>query len=447
MLLSELVAYRMEIAQHDIIKSSRSLSKTLDDLISDVRENRVPDAHDKIRFGDATYLEQAENDRREIDEVLDDMETNRQFYLDQLDGAIDEIGEEYIRTSRDHFDNGWSKDEPHTILIRKLNYPKDVESKLRSRLSVYADWRYPGLCVGPMRTEFTDEMVSNDPLYVCDFDEALINPFLDQQNQVYRHRIRPYVIQKYDWNRKLFKDLPQGQFGLVFLANYMEYLPMDGIKSILAEVHDLLRPGGTCVFTFNDCDNYLNIRLCERYYRTYSPGSMVRELAKELGYKITYSYDHTYGFSWMEISKRGTLKTRKGGQALAKVISTNDATTASEKTYTEEQIKQIHQEAIALLVDSEEKIKGGAIGPGKLELLIERKKHDINEARRREEELRRKTKEFFDDARRKTPVDWSASNEGYSKGDVVRFRDEIWVALTKIIPKQKFVESEWALVK
>lgn len=429
MLLSELVAYRMEIAQHDIIKSSRSLSKTLDDLISDVRENRIPDAHDKIRFGDATYLEQADNDRREIDEVLDDIETNRQFYLDQLDGAIDEIGEEYIRTSRDHFDNGWSKDEPHTILIRKLNYPKDVESKLRSRLSVYADWRYPGLCVGPMRTEFTDELVSNDPLYVCDFDEALINPFLDQQNQTYRHRIRPYVIQKYDWNRKLFKDLPQGQFGLVFLANYMEYLPMDGIKSILAEVHDLLRPGGTCVFTFNDCDNYQNIRLCERYYRTYSPGSMVRELAKELGYKITYSYDHTYGFSWMEISKRGTLKTLKGGQALAKVISTNDATT---KTYTEEQIKQIHQEAIALGIDKEGLIRNGAIEPGKLELLIKRRKEQL-----RLEELA-KLGEY---------IPWTASNKGYLKGQHVRHGGIDYVAIVDVRPKQKFDKSEWALVE
>ena len=383
MKLSELVAYRNDIAQHSVAKDASRMFRTVQDLINDVKANRVREAHDKIRFGEGTYLEQALEDNALLEQTVNDVQQNLGFYLEQLDLVVLEQGEQYLQNSRDHFDNGWKKDDVNVILNRKLEYTKELASKLRSRLSVYADWRYPGLCVGPLRSEFTDELISNDPLYIADIDEQLLTPFLDEQNEVYRHRIRPYVIQHWDWNRKLFKDLPNGQFGLVFIANYFEYKPLEGIKSILAEVHDLLRPGGTCMFTFNDCDNYQNIKLCERGFKTYTPGSMLMEVAKELGYKITYKHDHAYGFGWMEITKRGSLRTRKGGQTLAKVkhIGKSGQQEIVESRYSPQQEKLIIEEAIALGIDKEDLIRKGAISIGKLELLIKRKKNGKQNAK------------------------------------------------------------------
>lgn len=429
MKLSDLVAYRDDIAQHSVAKDASRMFKTVQDLINDVNANRVSEAHDKIRFGEGTYLEQALEDNALLEQTVNDVQQNLEFYLEQLDIAIVEQGEQYLRDSRDHFDQGWKLDDVNVILDRKLEYTKELADKLRSRLSVYADWRYPGLCVGPMRSEFTDELISNDPLYVCDIDEQLLTPFLEEQNDVYRHRVRPYVIQHWDWNRKLFKDLPNGQFGLVFIANYFEYKPLEGIKSILTEVHDLLRPGGTCMFTFNDCDNYQNIKLCEVGFKSYTPGNMLMEVAKELGYKITYKHDHAYGFGWMEITKRGSLRTRKGGQVLAKVkhIGKSGQQEIVESRYSPQQEKLIIEEAIALGIDSELVIRGGNISVGKLELLIKRRKEQMIRDR-------------------EVPY-WKASNTGYTKGAMVRHGKSTYQALKQIEAKLRFDLNEWRLVE
>jgi len=436
MKLSELVAYRNEIAQHNVVKDASRMFKTVQDLTNDIKSTVVNEVHDKIRFGEGTYLEQILEDNFLLEDLVNDVQQNLEFYLTQLDLAVLEQGEQYLRDSRDNFDGGWKLDDVNVILNRKLEYTKELASKLRSRLSVYADWRYPGLCVGPMRSEFTSELVSNDPLYVCDIDEQLLTPFLNQQNEVYKHRLRPYVIQHWDWNRKLFKDLPTEQFGLVFIANYFEFKPLEGIKSILTEVHDLLRPGGTCVFTFNDCDNYQNIKLCEVGFKSYTPGSMLAEVAKELGYKITYQHDHSYGFSWMEITKRGTLKTRKGGQSLGRVMHVDDAGVTDKKSYSRysrEEQDTIINEAIALGVDKEDVIRKGAISIGKLELLVKRRKEQL-----RLERLAETLSEY---------IHWSASNQGYSKGQHVRHGGKRYVALKDIEAKQRFDYSEWSLVE
>ena len=70
MKLSDLVAYRNEIAQHSVSRSSARMFKTVQDLINDVRSNSVKDEHDKIRFGEGTYAEQAERDKALLDDAV-----------------------------------------------------------------------------------------------------------------------------------------------------------------------------------------------------------------------------------------------------------------------------------------------------------------------------------------------------------------------------------------
>ena len=434
MKLSSLVAYRNEIAQHSVSRSSARMFKTVQDLINDVRSNSVASEHDKIRFGEGTYAEQAERDKALLDDAVANAQQNLDFYLEQLDLAIEQLGHRYLINSHEDFDTGWKHDDVQVISKRELQYTKELADLFRSRLAIYADWRYPGLCVGPMRTEFTDELISNDPLYVADIDQRLIDPFLDQQNQTYRHRVRPYVIQPWDWNRRLFRDLPEGQFGLVFIANYFEYLPLDGIKSMLAEVHGLLRPGGTCVFTFNDCDNYQNIKLCEHHYKSYTPGGMMVDECQQLGYKVTHKHDHSYGFGWMEITKRGALKTLKGGQALAQIRSTVPGAPIPTETYSKEDIKRIRQEAIDLKIDTKLAIKSGAISTDKLQLLIQKRK-------------RAEQKKLTDAQRPAQAQKWTARNMGYIQGQCVAFNQQMWMAMHDIEPKQRFDRTDWQLVK
>lgn len=382
MKLSQLVEYYQQLKSYNIDETSLSCQKILQTVRNAVNDNKVPLTHDKIRFGDGTYLDAIDNDIKRYESTISSIKSNLNFYIDQIEDAISEIEQGYLEDSRDVFNNGMRHDDADVILGRKLDIPEDAEKIIRNRLSVYSDWRYPGLCVGPMRTALTDELVSSDPLYLCDIDESLIDPLVSSYNDVYRHRVRPYVIPRYENGRKLFRELPKNQFGIIFVAHFFEYIPLEDIGKILSEIWDLLRPGGTVMFTFNDCDNPKNIQLAEKNYRTYSPKRSLKDIVTGLGFNIQFSYDASFGFSWMELRRPGKLETVRGGQSLAQIISTNDVVITPKKTYTEKQIEQIHQEAIALGIDSEMVIRSGNISLGKLELLIERRKHAIKAERK-----------------------------------------------------------------
>lgn len=382
MKLSQLVEYYQQLKSYDIDKNSLSCQKILQTVRNAVNDNKVPITHDKIRFGAGTYLDAIDDDIKRYELTISSIKSNLNFYIEQIRDAISEIEQGYLENSQDLFNTGMRHDDADVILGRKLDIPKDAEKIIRNRLSVYSDWKYPGLCVGPMRTALTDELISSDPLYLCDIDESLIDPLVSSYNDVYRHRVRPYMIPRYENGRKLFRELPKNQFGIIFVAHFFEYIPLEDIGKILSEIWDLLRPGGTVMFTFNDCDNPKNIQLVEKNYRIYSPKRLLKDIVTGLGFDITFSYDSSFGFSWMEISKPGKLETVRGGQSLAQVISTNEIVITPKKTYTKEQIQNLHQEAIALGIDAEERINNGAIEPGKLELLIERRKHAIKEERR-----------------------------------------------------------------
>ena len=321
MKLSELVNYYQQIRSYNIDKIFLPIYQDLRTLMNAVKDNKVPEAHDRIVFGNGNYLARIVDDIDDLKLTSMNIKNNHGFYVSQLEELIVEFEQEYLRNSQDVFNTGMKYDEADVILNRKLSMPKDAEEKIRNRLSVYSDWRYPGMCLGPMRTPLIDEMMSSDPLYLCDIDEALINPLVESYNGVYKHRVRPYVIPRYENGKKLFRELPQDQFGIIFAGNFFEYIPLEDTGKILSEMRDLLRPGGTIMFTFNDCDNPRNIKLVERNYRTYAPKRLLKKIVTDIGFEIVFSYDAESGFSWMEIKKPGEMKTIRGGQSLAQVRS------------------------------------------------------------------------------------------------------------------------------
>lgn len=324
MKLSELVNYYQQIKSYDINETFLPAKQGLQILMNAVKDNKVPDAHNRIVFGNSDYLDRITNDINDLRLTSSSIENNHKFYVRQLEELIVEFEQEYLKNSQDLFNTGMKYDEADVILNRKLSIPKDAENKIRNRLSVYSDWRYPGMCLGPMRTPLIDEMLSSDPLYLCDINETLINPLIEGYNHVYKHRVRPYVIPRYENGKKIFRELPQDQFGIIFAGNFFEYIPLEDTGKILSEMRDLLRPGGTVMFTFNDCDNPRNIKLAERNYRTYAPKRLLKKIVTDIGFDTIFSYDAESGFSWMEIRKPGELVTIRGGQSLAQVMSLND---------------------------------------------------------------------------------------------------------------------------
>jgi SAM-dependent methyltransferase len=127
------------------------------------------------------------------------------------------------------------------------------------------------------------------------------------------------VIREYTSDR-IFWNLPQEQFGVVCAFNYFNFKPWEVIKQYLDEVFVLLRPGGSFLFSFNDCDNWRAVGLVEHHYCCYTPGRLLRKHVLDLGYEITNDHQTQTGPSWMEIRKPGVLDSIRGGQALAGIF-------------------------------------------------------------------------------------------------------------------------------
>jgi hypothetical protein len=195
------------------------------------------------------------------------------------------------------------------------DYGKEL---LLSRIGKYSSWQYPAMELNPRHPNiFTTTMVASDPLYLVDiqFEQALTNA-LSIFTPEYQARLRPYFINGYD-----FSVLPKEQFGFVFSANSFEYINLKDIEKCIASIYPLLLPGGTFVFTYNNCEIPNSARLAENNLRSYTTQSQLLTFASKLGFEVSDVFNFSDGqpLSWIELKKPGTLKTIKGHQTLGAI--------------------------------------------------------------------------------------------------------------------------------
>jgi SAM-dependent methyltransferase len=190
-----------------------------------------------------------------------------------------------------------------------------------SRIKKNIDWHYPAMLLRPGYENFIDEMVGYDPLYLVDVSHKFIMPALNKFNDLYQNRLCVYAV-KEDPGQAILTKLPDNQFGMVVGCHYFNFRPLEVIKQYLEEIYNKLRPGGLFMLTFNDCDRWSAVKLVEDSRgRTYTPGSLIFELAKSVGYTIDYCWHDEGPQTWLELRKPGELKSLRGGQTLAKIIS------------------------------------------------------------------------------------------------------------------------------
>jgi hypothetical protein len=205
------------------------------------------------------------------------------------------------------------------ILNTRRKIQNHTQQRINHKIQLRSSWIFPGLVFRPMAFSDLRPLVACDPLYLVDSDRELIDYSLKQFPPEYQRRLRPYVV---DSSAKNFlHPLPQGNFGLVVALDFFNYKDFATMKKYLKEIFLLLRPGGICSFSFNDCDHSYETRMTEQHVYSYIPGSMLRPEIVNLGYNLIYHSRDLSGTSWWEIQKPGEISTIRGGQTLAKVIA------------------------------------------------------------------------------------------------------------------------------
>lgn len=311
MKLSELVAWRNQL--NEMIESA-VLQKQTTHYESQLRYLLDPKT-DNFAESIATVNQQLIALNQQVGNVEQSLAQLKQ----QVDQQINQDGHRWFLESYKLYHQSLRTDSVEVILNRREQYLPDVQSQFLSRLKNYTDWRFPGMIVRPGLETFVDSMVANDPLYLVDTHYDLLTPAIKRFPEAYQRRLRPYVVKEY-LAEPILNKIPDAQFGLCLVYNFFNFRPMESIRQWLTELLTKLRTGGVLIMTINDCDHPHGVDLVERNFACYTPGHLIIELARSIGYELLHVYNSGTALTWIELKKPGELTTVKGGQTLAKIV-------------------------------------------------------------------------------------------------------------------------------
>ncbi len=209
-----------------------------------------------------------------------------------------------------------------SIYSHEFSLDHSVNQLIQAYIHKHADHFFPALQLGctPRSKVLTNELVANDPLYLCDFDQENIENISSQFNDIYYRRLRKYVLTDHE-----LTQLPQNQFGLVFSWMQFNYANSALVKHYLERVYNLLRPGGCFLFSYNNCDLLESCLVAETGAMSYISKRNLVNTCQNLGYEIVEMHDepnsdfHVKYISWFEIRKPGELSTVKRRQVIGTI--------------------------------------------------------------------------------------------------------------------------------
>ena len=248
----------------------------------------------------------------------------------QVESLKEELKSEIIQREQQHlidslhvYREEMIHDTADVILNRRMRIDDDDDLMLRTHLKNLTDWRLPGMILRPGLENYIEDMVPMDPLYVVDHDRELMRPAVSKFTPEYQRRLREYVID--DWaDGPILDQLPNNQFGAIFAYHYFNHKPIEIIYKFLTEFYQKLRPSGSVIMTYNNCDLAHGVIRAERAWMLYSPKRLIETLAVELGFELITAHDGAGDVSWLELRKPGDLVSLRGGQTLAKIVAKTD---------------------------------------------------------------------------------------------------------------------------
>ena len=311
--ISELVDLRNQLKNLNLSninqKYNQSLTTVQKNLQSVSAEFDVP--CDELTQSLIEIFKKTKRINAQFFEYLSELDT----FIKKNDGHLRESSKKISEASLNNADNNILD----KIKNRENTHSKETIQYFSERCKIYSSWKYPGIQIRPGIGSWTRNLVDLDPLYLVDIDMALLEPVKKLFNENYVNRLRFHRIS--DIDKPIFHELPKSQFGFILVTEFFNQKSLDVISTYLKEIKKLLKSGGACIFTFNDCDFKEGVKNAENNYDCYTPGNEVREIVKSLGFEIIRT-DFSYGtLSWMEIKNPGELESLRGGQTLAKILT------------------------------------------------------------------------------------------------------------------------------
>ena len=309
MKLSDIVSYKNLLDTLGSRREAEELHQKITGMIN-VFENHSVQIPDQVT--------QLKSTHQLIQQAHDQFEQQFEQLKQQVQNLIEQHEPEYFQRSIDLFNGGYRNDTPEKTRDRRLGMDEDTFEVIKQRLQLYTNWQHPGMIIRPAH-EHAQHLVACDPMYFVDTSDKMLNLTQSWFTPEYQKRLCRYVIREYS-ERPFFENLPKQCFGLIYSFHFFNFRPWTILQQYLKECFDLLRPGGTLVFTYNNCDIANRVRIVEHSSACYTPGRLLRAYISELGYKTMYTFDDLSGTSWMELRRPGEFSSIRGGQTMAAVL-------------------------------------------------------------------------------------------------------------------------------
>ena len=239
--------------------------------------------------------------------------------ISDIENTISEQTLDFVLNDNEYWDQ-------HNVRFKSARYNRDYQQLpitedgkriIKSRIGQYTDWKYPGLEIGPGDGEWTSSLVACDPLYILDHNDECLTTTKSQFSATYQNRLRCYK------NRgEGLHMLPQEQFGFVFSWNTFNYFSFKQISDYLDDIWKVLRPGGACMFSYNNVEEPLSAKRAEDHLMSFIPKTMLCGMLEGYGFEHIKAENTDSTVSWVEFRKPGTLKSNRTGQTLGKIILT-----------------------------------------------------------------------------------------------------------------------------
>ena len=309
--LSQIVQFKNQIDNLQVDPVGSEAVRHLEDILHHVSSN--------IELRMEADIKNVERDLTQIQQSVGSFRKSFAGVSKSLQQLVESQDQHMYDHSMKVYREEFSQDTVAHILDRRLLIDTESETIMRARLKSYADWRLPGMIIRSSTEDYINDMVALDPLYLVDHDMELLRPSTEQYLPEYQRRLRMYTINDYV-ERPIFRNFPAGQFGVIFAYNYFNYKPLSVINDYLAEMFQLLRPGGILMFTYNNCDLWHCVSFAEKNFMCYTPGVKLWNLARENGYTVNFEHNGLLDAKWIELKKPGEITSIKGGQSLAKIV-------------------------------------------------------------------------------------------------------------------------------
>lgn len=242
--------------------------------------------------------------------------------ITSLISRLDALEPSYFLNSYHLYSRHLIMETAKSTLARSIYITPEQMEFVKSRATLYNDWKTVGVIVRPGKSDLIETMVACDPLYVMDLTHDLLSPSRERFNQQYQNRVCWYTI-KERFSGGMFNDLPDKQIGFIMCHGFFHFKPLEIIKLYLRESFEKLKPGGIMAFSFNDCDRHKAVELVEKNFMCYTPGRLLVSLCESIGFDIKLFHKLNESSSWVELEKPGSVQSIKGGQSLAKILPKN----------------------------------------------------------------------------------------------------------------------------